>query len=235
MKNYLQQKKHVYKLSFILILIVFILLPSCTQETPEILSVESRIRFIFNPTEKSLQQYLSVHLEVENREVAETVQEVRILAGTSTMSWEIESGKLQIRDVDARTFIGTNALSQPKGVDFPDGDYIIEIVTGQGNRAESLITLPRPELFAGVEKYPAKWFPSVKKNENNSFLFSGGEKYLIRRYDSTGNYIDAFYLDNALVDVDSATYSLLKEYSYIEISVFNHIVGAELITGPVYL
>jgi hypothetical protein len=235
LKIHLQQKRYVYTLYVIIILFVFILLPSCTQENPEILSVESRIRFTFNPADRSLQQYLSVHLEVENRDIAEAVQEVRILAGTSTMSWEIESGKLQILDVDARTFIGTNALSQPIGVDFPDGDYIIEIITGQGNRAESLITLPRSELFSGIDKYPDKWFPSVTKNEDNSFLFSGGEKYLIRRYDSTGNFIDAFYLDNSLIEVDSTTYSLLKEYSFIEISIFNHFVGAELITGPVYL
>lgn len=231
----MQKKKYIYKLTILLFLFVIILLPSCSQETPEILSVESRIRFVFNPADSALKQYLSVHLEVESRDVAEAVQEFRILAGSSTFNWEVESGNLQILDVDSRTFIGTNALSQPNGVDFPEGDYIVEIITGQGNRAESLITLPRIELFAGVIKYPDKWFPSIMKNEDDSFLFSGGEKYLIRRYDSTENYIDAFYLDNSLIEVDSSTYSLLQEYSYIEISVFNHIIGAELITGPVYL
>jgi hypothetical protein len=234
-KKYQQKKKYIFKLTILLFLFFIILLPSCSQETPEILSVESRIRFVFNPADSALEQYLSVHLEVESRDIAEAVQELRIIAGPSTFNWEVESGKLQILDVNSRTFIGTNALSQPNGVDFPEGDYIVEIITGQGTRAESLITLPRIELFSGVIKSPDKWFPSVTKNEDDSFLFSGGEKYLIRRYDSTGNYIDAFYLDNSLIEVASSTYSLLKEYSYIEISVFNHIVGAELITGPVYL
>jgi len=235
LKKILQQKRYLYIMNAILFLFVFIILPSCTQETPEILSVESRIRFVFNPADTTLQQYLSVHLEIESRDVAEAVQEMRILSETSSFTWEVEFGKLQILDVDARTFIGTNAVSQPKGVEFPEGDYLVEIITGQGNRAESLITLPRTELFSGLKKYPDKWFPSVRKNEEGSFVFTGGENYLIRRYNSSGNYIDAFYLDNSIVEADSSIYTLLNEYSYIEISIFNHIIGAELITGPVYL
>ncbi|NQT60071.1 MAG: hypothetical protein HQ557_13900 [Bacteroidetes bacterium] len=236
MSKFLQRKKYFHTLNVVLILLIFVIsLPSCTQETPEILSVESRIRFVFNPADSVPQQYLAVHLEVENRDIAEAVQELRIFTETSSFTWEIESGKLQILDVDARTFIGTNAVSQPKGVDFPEGDYVIEIITGQGSRAESIITLPRTELFSGVINHPEKWFPSVTQNEDDSFVFSGGESYLIRRYDSSGNYIDAFYLDNSIIEPDSSTYALLKEYSHIEISVFNHTIGAELITGPVYL
>ncbi len=212
-----------------------LLLPSCTQETPEILSVESRIRFVYNPADSTLQQYLAMHMEVENRDIAEAVQELKIFAETSTFTWEVEAGKLQILDIDSRTFIGTNAISQPKGVNFPEGDYRIEIITGQGSSAESLITLPRKELFSGVKKYPNKWFPFVVKNEDASFKFTGGDKYLIRRYNSSGNYIDSFYLESPVVKTDSNTYSLLKEAGFIEISVFNHVIGAELITGPVYL
>jgi len=214
---------------------MFILLASCTQENPEILSIESRIRFVYNPIERTMQKYLSVHLEVEDRDIADAVQEMRIFSETSTFIWEIESGKLQIQNVDNRIFIGSNAVTQPKGLDFSEGDYVVEIITGQGNRAESLITLPRTELFSGVIKYPDKWFPFVTKDEDDSLIFSGGDKYLIRGYDSSGNYIDAFYLDKSTVEVDSTTYDLLTEYNFIEISVFNHIVGAELITGPVNL
>ena len=220
------------------LLVIFIgllLLPSCTQETPEILSVESRIRFVYNPADSTQQQYLAVHLEVENRDMAEAVQELKIIAETSTFIWDVEVEKLQITTIDNRTFIGTNAISQPKGVKFPEGNYNIEIVTGQGSRAESLITLPRTELFSGVIKYPKRWFPSVMKNEDDSFKFSGGDTYLIRRYNSSGNFIDSFYLETSLVKADSKTIFLLKEASYIEISVFNHVIGAELITGPVYL
>ena len=236
MRNGLQRKKYLYILSVVLILLISVtLLSSCVDETFGIISVESRIRFIFNPAESKPQEYLAVHLEVENHDIAESVQELKILNEKSSFTWEIESGKLQILNVDARTFIGTNSVSLPQGVYFAEGDYIIELITGQGSHDESVITLPRTEIFSKVINYPEKWFPSVMENEDDSFVFSGGESFLIRRYDLSSNYIDAFYLDNPIVKSDSSTYALLKECSYIEISVFNHTIGAELITGPVYL
>lgn len=232
----LQKKRNIYILKkMLLIFCLGIFLFSCTQDELEILGVESRIRFSYDPSENVIQQFVSVHLEVENRDIAESVQELRMLADTSSFTWEIESGKLQIMSVDSRIFIGTNAISQPEGIFFPEGDYRIELITGQGNRAESLLTFPRTELFTEIRENPGNWFPSITEQPDRSLVLFGGEKFLIRRYNSSGSFVDAFYLDSLIIQPDTSTYLMLKEYEFIEISVFNHTVGAELITGPIYL
>ena len=232
----LQKKRTIYILkNIVLILCLGVFLFSCAQDELEILSVESRIRFSYDPSGKGIQQFFSVHFEVENRDIAESVQELRMLADTSSFTWEVESGKLQIMTIDSRVFIGTNAMSQPEGILFPEGDYRIEIITGQGNRAESLLTFPRAELFSGVWDNPGNWFPSITEQPDKSLVLFGGEKFLIRRYNSSGSYVDAFYLNTLIIKPDTKTYLMLKEYEFIEISVFNHTVGAELTTGPIQL
>ena len=41
--------------------------------------------------------------------------------------------------------------------------------------------------------------------------------------------------ETLIIQPDTSTFLMLKEYEFIEISVFNHTVGAELTTGPIYL
>ncbi len=223
----------------LLTLLLSLLFFSCTQAPPEILSSDFRIRLLYNPAEKSdqdsaVRSFLAIHLEVEDQEAADAVELLHIMPEDSFYSWSLDADALEIIEADARTWVGTSSVSMPEFMLLPTGNYQVEIETLRGELAETIITLPRQELFTKFLSDPAKSFPKVSFDKRNGcqIITAQMQKAVIRGFDASGNYIGGFIPDASYISYDSEESRLLRSYHSFYVSVRDTETGAELVTGP---
>ncbi|MCF7942908.1 MAG: hypothetical protein K9L21_00560 [Spirochaetia bacterium] len=220
-------------------LLLSVLFFSCTQTPPEILSSDFRIRLLYNPARKTdqsiaVRSFLAIHLEVEDREAADAVELLHIMPEDSFYNWSLDADALEIVEIDARTWVGTSAVSMPETMLLPAGDYQVEIETLRGELAETVITLPRQELFTKFVTDPKKYFPAVTFDKRNGcqILTAQKQKVVIRGFDSSEVFIGGFIPDAAYISFDTEESRLLRSYHSFYVSIRDAETGIELVTGP---
>ncbi len=220
----------------LILLAAAVLLLSCSEEAPQILSSEYRLVLIYNPSPDAAQVHsrLALHLELEDEDAADSVEIVHLIPPAGSLSWDITADKLQRSSVDGRVWIGTNGLTLPESMLFPGGTYAVELETVRGELSSTEIGLPRQELFTRYVNTPLTLFPAATFDGIGGMLLNarGNGTITVRGYDSNGGDQGGFTVKGGYYAPASEEVSSVQSFSEWYISVRDIQTGAELVTGP---
>lgn len=217
----------------ILLLVILSLgiLSSCTEEPPEILSEEHRVVFTYDRTTGNVTADLQLHLEVADREAAESIEYLRLTPEIGDYFWEIDGESLSIDEIDTRVWIGSNSISIPLPLTFPSGTLTGEAVTVRGEIAELSLLIPREDLFSTLLNNPRNRFPRISKVQAELRIISGGAEFVtFTGFDEKGNYVDGVKTDEKVIKAGSDLANLLKSFHHYSLTAIDAASGAVLVT-----
>ncbi|MCX7787933.1 MAG: hypothetical protein N2442_09580 [Spirochaetes bacterium] len=170
----------------IALLLVSILLFSCSGRYPRIHDVRYRIIILQGPNDTTPQETLSLALDITDEDGIEDLEAVALVQDAEELYWKIRRDQWEWKPfAGGKWLVCSGLLSQP-GRPFPRGGYRVVVTDLAGYRAEREFSLSA-EPFRGT-------FPSIQKKGGMLVLYPGSGSTLLVLTSSTGSTLGSFPL-----------------------------------------
>jgi hypothetical protein len=218
------------KLFFILIMVLALLI-GCSDNPPEIIRVSWQV-ILFNDRESGLRyQKLSLFVQVKDEDGVKDIGALYLIQDDAELFWKLNEDTWELVNKGSETWIGSNALSMPKGEAIPTGKYRIFLEDLSGQNDVTFLNINNDNVNTTQAKIPEAYI-----NGDKIFIQGIYDLYELWVYDKNNRFFTAFPIDkNGLkTEVITTKDETLKDgFSYyVYCTVKNNLFG--ILNGPYY-
>lgn len=161
-----------------LLLVLILVLLSCTAETPQILQIQSRVNIVSTGERATGAEELSVFALVQHGDGFEDIEELYIANDGGELYWQLNR-ESWTHYTDDGNWIGSERLAAPEGERITPGRYRVIVVDVGGDEAESA-------FFVTPDRAPALLVPRLVRVEDELVLESPVSPVLVAVFDRAG-------------------------------------------------
>ena len=212
----------------ILIMVSFVILSSCSTNTPEIKDSFLQVN-IFNDREKKLVYHkLSAFIIPYDGDGFEDLSVIYIINDSEELFWAVSSEDWIKGNKDGDDWIGTNSLTMPELKDFPKGEYriVLEDLGGESVERTAFLT------YRDTDKSSVT-FPYISTDENNLYIQGINKGASLWIYDND-NYMDSLFININGINREQLFPESEQNTRYCYIYYFDTDLNTGIITGPFF-
>lgn len=166
--------KTLYLISFFVFIFFSVLNLSCSQNLPELKSVNSAAIFDF-ATENS-KPVVRYSFYVESTSDARRAEQIEVQSKKNGYIWKCDD-LVKIAN-SKRQWAGYSNFVVPEGVTPPDGTFLIKYISADGEEAETSTFLSYDVKFVNITAAEVPEFAKEKNGRNNIAVFNRDNKIL---------------------------------------------------------
>ncbi|MBN2353159.1 MAG: hypothetical protein JXD23_11360 [Spirochaetales bacterium] len=188
--------KRRFAISYLLALIL--MPPACSDNAPQINSVQWQVVFFRNRLMDVTYQRLSVFVLANDKDGEKDLATINVINDDDELFWSIPSEKWEKASVRGVAWIGSNGLAMPDGRNLPTGMYRVLVEDQGGKTAETQFYMKKEN----VETANAR-FPSVSVKNDRILVegdFTDPELWI---FDANDVFIDRLPMPQKFADISS--------------------------------
>jgi len=214
-----------YKISFVIILVL--LLSTCSGSIPEIGQLVWQINFIQKAEESSSYIELSVFSLVNDEDGVADIDKIYVINDKAELFWVLDNNNWTMKVISGGNWLGSNGLRMNDYSSLPSGSYKVLVIDKAGERDSRnfYISTKMLELESG------KSFPKIIVNGTIQ-LVSKYQDNTLWVYNDSMDIIKKYKINNGKINKAIINSDTSNKARWISIYSFDSESGTGLIKGP---